>query len=149
MFTTQRFDVPSTEPPPIEAGDHTISPRRIEELSALDPIQRTELVALFTHEARRLQSDLESAVAAKQRDGIRAAAHAVKGMCLNFGANGVAALARRLEIGALRDDFADMARCAKEIGEGLGHATAALNRTWEPARNNADTQPLRTYSTNA
>jgi two-component system sensor histidine kinase/response regulator len=127
----------------------TMNQRRMEELSALDAIQRTELIALFTHESKRLQQDLEAAAAAGQREGIRAAAHALKGMSLNFGASGVASRARRIEIGALHDDLRELARRSTEIAGDLAEAIRALNGAWEPATSPADSQPIRTYSTNA
>jgi two-component system sensor histidine kinase/response regulator len=153
-----REQAPGIDEPPAEApteplvaidDEPVISPRRIEELSTLDPIQRTELVALFNHEARRLQTDLDAAVASGQRERARAAAHAIKGMSLNFGAARVVALARRVELGALRDELTELSSSAKEIAEGLAHALTVLNDALPPVLGNADTQPVRTYSTNA
>jgi histidine phosphotransfer protein HptB len=59
-----------------------------------------ELVATFLAEAPRMHDELRSALEAGSVERFRRAAHSLKSNSLTFGALGLGALARELEIGA-------------------------------------------------
>ena len=82
-----------------------------------------ELVDTFLEEAPRMMASLEVALAAGDADGFRRAAHSLKSNSLTFGAAGLGAQAKALELGGLdsgrqglaglRDEYARVAAALK------------------------------------
>ena len=60
-----------------------------------------ELVGTFLEEAPRMLGELRAALAARDAEKFRRTAHSLKSNSLTFGASGLAAMARELELGGL------------------------------------------------
>lgn len=87
-----------------------------------------ELVETFLEEAPRMMDGLEAALAARDADGFRRAAHSLKSNSLTFGAADLGARAKALELGGLEGAGAAMAGLREEYARvaaalrGLGDA---------------------------
>ena len=85
----------------------------------------TELVDAFLEEAPRMMESLEGALAARDADTFRRAAHSLKSNSFTFGAMSLGAQARALELGGLdaasnglaglRDEYARVAAALKQL----------------------------------
>lgn len=87
-----------------------------------------ELVDTFAEEAPLLLAELRSALAAGAAERFRRAAHSLKSNSSTFGATGLAAMARALELGGLAPDAAALDELAPEIETTLA-ALRALARS--------------------
>jgi HPt (histidine-containing phosphotransfer) domain-containing protein len=82
-----------------------------------------DLVATFLEEAPRMLKDLHSALAARDKDKYRRAAHSLKSNSLAFGALTLAAIAREHEVAGVEGAppltalEAEYGRVAKRLGE--------------------------------
>lgn len=82
-----------------------------------------ELVDTFLEEAPRMLDQLEAALAARDTDTFRRAAHSLKSNSLTFGAAALGAKAKALELGGLhsadvaglREEYARVAAALKEL----------------------------------
>ncbi|HET9823287.1 MAG TPA: Hpt domain-containing protein [Burkholderiaceae bacterium] len=86
----------------------------------------TELVDTFFEEAPGMLAALRSARTAGQADAFRRAAHSLKSNSLTFGATALAAQARALELGGLREDVAGDNAAIDALEQCFADAAAAL-----------------------
>lgn len=86
-----------------------------------------ELVDTFAEEAPLLLAELRGALAAGAAERFRRAAHSLKSNSSTFGATGLAAMARALELGGLARDAAALDLLAPEVETALA-ALRALAR---------------------
>lgn len=87
-----------------------------------------ELVDTFAEEAPLLLAEMRAALAAGAAERFRRAAHSLKSNSSTFGATGLAATARELELGGLPVDAADVDAAAREFETTLA-ALRALARS--------------------
>lgn len=91
----------------------------------------SDLVGTFLEEAPGMLKDLHAALAAREAERFRRAAHSLKSNSLTFGARGLASMARGLELGGLEPSLqagaqplaaleAEYARVARELAEMRG-----------------------------
>jgi HPt (histidine-containing phosphotransfer) domain-containing protein len=103
--------------------DATIDPAAFAELQASAGEDFTrELIDTFFEEAPAMLADLRTALAARDADAFRRAAHSLKSNSQTFGALALAALARDLELKGLPPDAVPLAA----LEAAYGRAAAAL-----------------------
>ena len=85
-----------------------------------------ELVGTFLEEATGMLSDLRSARAANDSERFRRAAHSLKSNSQTFGALGLGALAREIELRGLHPDPARDAAALDALDAAYAQAAAAL-----------------------
>ena len=85
-----------------------------------------ELVETFLEEAPGMLAQLRAALADRDGDSYRRAAHSLKSNCSTFGALELAALARHVELSGFGDDPASDAATLDALEAGLAAAAAAL-----------------------
>jgi len=85
-----------------------------------------ELVATFLEEAPVMLSDLRAALAAKDADRFRRAAHSLKSNSNTFGALTLGVMARELEVAGLARALADGAQALDALEEEYARVAAAL-----------------------
>jgi HPt (histidine-containing phosphotransfer) domain-containing protein len=105
------------------AIDETIY-RELQEASGAEFV--VELVGTFLEEAPRILTELRKARADGDADKFRRAAHSLKSNGATFGALGLAALARELELKGLDADASQDAERLSALAQEYGRAAAAL-----------------------
>ena len=85
-----------------------------------------ELVDTFLEEAPTMLSDMGAALASKDADKFRRAAHSLKSNSNTFGALGLAAIAKSLELGGLDSALAAGARALEALALEYSRVAAAL-----------------------
>ena len=85
-----------------------------------------ELVATFLEEAPLMLAELRGARAAAQDERFRRGAHSLKSNCSTFGALGLAAMARELELRGLAADTAQDAAALDALEAAYAQVAAAL-----------------------
>lgn len=89
----------------------------------------SELVRYFREDAVQLRRRLEIALDADDAKGVEVAAHAIKGLCLNFGAGDAVGAASAVEGCAREENLLDARRLLPYLTEKVGALEAALPRT--------------------
>jgi two-component system, sensor histidine kinase and response regulator len=108
---------------PVAAGDDLIDDSRIRTFRDDYPDIAGQLVDLFVQSAPPLIAELRAAAGGGDRDGVRRAAHKLKGSCLNIGATRMAELCRELEGGD-----SDSEAAVDELEQALAPTEAAIRR---------------------
>jgi HPt (histidine-containing phosphotransfer) domain-containing protein len=75
-------------------------PERLDDLSGGDAAFAAELLGMLAAEAAKLMERIDAALAAGDREGVRGAAHALKGSSATLGFAALSDSARRLELAA-------------------------------------------------
>jgi HPt (histidine-containing phosphotransfer) domain-containing protein len=86
----------------------------------------TELVDTFLQEAPGMLADLRAALAARDAERFRRAAHSLKSNCHTFGATALGALAREIELRGLDADPARDTAALGALDTAYAKAAAAL-----------------------
>ena len=98
--------------------------RELQETAGADFVK--ELVAAFLEEAPVMLADMRAALAAKEAERFRRAAHSLKGNCNTFGALGLAAMAKDLELGGLDRALAAGPQAIDRLAQEYARVAAAL-----------------------
>lgn len=98
--------------------------RDLQETAGADFVK--ELVAAFLEEAPVMLGDMRSAMAAGEAEKFRRAAHSLKGNCNTFGAHGLAAMAKDLELGGLDRAAAAGPQALDSLAQEYARVAAAL-----------------------
>lgn len=86
-----------------------------------------QMALAFVADAPRLVRALTQAIAARDADGVRRAAHAIKGAAMNFDAVDTVAAAARLERAAQAGDLTEAPALAGRIEAAAAQLVAALS----------------------
>jgi HPt (histidine-containing phosphotransfer) domain-containing protein len=98
--------------------------RELQETAGADFVK--ELVDAFLEEAPAMLADMRSALAAGEADRFRRAAHSLKSNSNTFGASGLAALAKGLELGGLDAARSVGAQALDPVAQEFARVAAAL-----------------------
>jgi HPt (histidine-containing phosphotransfer) domain-containing protein len=98
--------------------------RELQETAGADFVK--QLVAAFLEEAPVMLDDMRAALAAGEAEKLRRAAHSFKGNCNTFGALGLAAKARELELGGLDRALAAGPQAIESLAQEYARVAAAL-----------------------
>lgn len=82
-----------------------------------DPALVDELIGAMLEESPRLMKQIDAAMATRDLDSVRGAAHAIKGAVSVFGAHDASAAAARLELAASEPDSTKVDSCHSELQE--------------------------------
>ena len=108
-------------------AEPTIDPATFKELqdtAGADFVK--ELIDAFLEEAPVMLGDMRAALAAKDADRFRRAAHSLKSNSNTFGALGLGAVARELELGGLDPVLAAGPRALEALAQEYSRVAAAL-----------------------
>lgn len=121
------FSPQTTAFPPTARVDSAVGWAEIEQLQIEMPgMEIGTLVDLFKEETPGLIAQMTAAITTGNADGLRRAAHALKGCCANFGARPIEALCQTMETAARAGDMQGASERFGPICEELRRVTAAL-----------------------
>jgi len=102
----------------------------LEQISLGDADFEREILHEFLTGSAELVASLTAAVAARDRDGLRRAAHSLKGSCWTVGARALGSACERLELDARTGELDTAARLLHEIGEHMTRLEDYVRRHW-------------------
>jgi len=109
-----------------------IDPQAIENLRALNPEDGDaflrEIAGIFLEDTPLRLKELDDSLAAADNGKFTRAAHSIKGSSSNLGANGVRAVAEKLEHQSRENGLANVATLVAELKAEYTRASAELNK---------------------
>jgi len=113
------------------AGATSAGPGRVDWSSALEGVRGDEALlceisGIFLEEESSLREQLRAALAKRDAERLRIAAHTVKGALMSFGARGAVAAAQRLELMGACQSLDHAAGALAELEQELSHVHAEL-----------------------
>jgi len=110
--------------------DTPLDRSELEQVSLGDVEFEREILNEFLTGSAALVAALADAVAARDGDEMRRAAHSLKGSCWTVGAKPLGTACERLELDARAGKLDAAAHLLGQIGERLAHLEAYVRRNW-------------------
>jgi HPt (histidine-containing phosphotransfer) domain-containing protein len=101
---------------------------QLESIVGRDVVLKRRYLELFEHTTRPLMARLGDAVAGRDADAVRRAAHELKGSCGSIGAGAMAELSGRIERLKVQESWSEAERLCRELEQAFEHATDFVRR---------------------